>query len=47
MSSAQSKSCCPENVHPTPGIDGPGVQRIVQGQNGELWFSREPFAQLV
>jgi filamentous hemagglutinin len=28
-----------EFVHPTPGISGPGAQRIIQGQGGELYYS--------
>lgn len=32
-----------EYVHPTPGIDGPGPQRIILGQNGEVWYTADHY----
>lgn len=28
-----------EYVHPTPGVNGPGPQRIVTGQGGEIFYT--------
>jgi filamentous hemagglutinin len=28
-----------EFVHPTPGVNGAGLQRIVTGSGGEIWYS--------
>ena len=28
-----------EYVHPTPGVKGPGLQRIVTGRNGEIYYT--------
>jgi guanyl-specific ribonuclease Sa len=28
-----------EYVHPTPGVRGPGSQRIVTGQGGQMWYT--------
>jgi RHS repeat-associated protein len=32
-----------EYVHPTPGIRGPGPQRIVQGRGGELYYTEDHY----
>ena len=32
-----------EFVHPTPGIDGPGPQRIIKGGSGELFYSPDHY----
>ena len=32
-----------EFVHPTPGVRGPGPQRVVQGQGGELFYSPDHY----
>jgi ribonuclease T1 len=32
-----------EFVHPTPGLDGPGPQRIVRGQNGETYYTPDHY----
>ena len=32
-----------EFVHPTKGDNGPGGQRIVQGQNGEVYYSPDHY----
>ncbi|MEX2173721.1 MAG: ribonuclease domain-containing protein [Pirellulaceae bacterium] len=32
-----------EYVHPTPGLGGPGPQRIVAGQNGELYYTPDHY----
>ncbi|HBU68915.1 MAG TPA: hypothetical protein DEE98_00860 [Elusimicrobia bacterium] len=28
-----------EYVHPTPGVNHAGLQRVITGQNGEMWYS--------
>jgi filamentous hemagglutinin len=32
-----------EYVHPTPGVSGAGPQRIVTGQNGELYYTPDHY----
>jgi guanyl-specific ribonuclease Sa len=32
-----------EYVHPTPGLAGPGPQRIVMGQEGEAWYTPDHY----
>lgn len=32
-----------EYVHPTPGLDGPGPQRIVIGAEGEAWYTADHY----
>lgn len=32
-----------EFVHPTPGMSGPGPQRIVTGDNGELYYTPDHY----
>jgi guanyl-specific ribonuclease Sa len=32
-----------EYVHPTPGIAGPGPQRIVRGRNGETYYTPDHY----
>jgi ribonuclease T1 len=32
-----------EYVHPTPGIRGPGPQRIVAGENGEFYYTPDHY----
>jgi len=36
---AQSPGYYREYVHPTPGVNGPGPQRIVVGQGGEMYYT--------
>jgi guanyl-specific ribonuclease Sa len=36
-----------EFVHPTPGITGPGVMRIVTGQNGGMWFTPDHYKTFI
>jgi guanyl-specific ribonuclease Sa len=36
-----------EYVHPTPGVNGPGAQRVIQGQNGELYYSPDHYRTFV
>jgi len=36
-----------EYVHPTPGVNGPGAQRIIQGQNGELYYSPDHYGTFI
>jgi len=32
-----------EWVHPTPGLDGPGPQRIVTGEQGEIYYTPDHY----
>lgn len=32
-----------EYVHPTPGLDGPGPQRVVLGAEGELYYTHDHY----
>jgi guanyl-specific ribonuclease Sa len=32
-----------EYVHPTPGLNGPGPQRIVTGQEGEIYYTADHY----
>lgn len=32
-----------EYVHPTPGINGPGPQRIIIGKEGEIWYTPDHY----
>jgi ribonuclease T1 len=32
-----------EYVHATPGLDGPGPQRVILGQNGELFYTADHY----
>jgi filamentous hemagglutinin len=43
----QPQGCYREYVHPTPGVNGPGAQRIIQGQNGELYYSPDHYRTFV
>lgn len=36
-----------EYVHPTPGIQGPGPQRIVIGAMGELWYTPNHYKSFI
>lgn len=36
-----------EYVHPTPGVNGPGAQRVIQGQSGELYYSPDHYRTFV
>jgi RHS repeat-associated protein len=36
-----------EYVHPTPGSSGPGSQRIVQGQGGELYYTPDHYQTFI
>lgn len=36
-----------EFVHPTPGVKGPGVMRVVTGQNGEMWFTPDHYKTFI
>ncbi|WP_370634880.1 ribonuclease domain-containing protein [Flavobacterium sp. CECT 9288] len=36
-----------EFVHPTPGVSGPGLMRIVTGQNGEVWFTVDHYKSFI
>jgi filamentous hemagglutinin len=33
-----------EYVHPTPGISGPGAQRVVTGANGEIYYTPDHYS---
>ena len=32
-----------EYVHPTPGVSGPGPQRIVVGKSGEMYYTADHY----
>lgn len=36
-----------EYVHPTPGISGPGPQRIIVGEGGELYYTPDHYRSFV
>lgn len=36
-----------EFVHPTPGVDGPGPQRVVIGEQGEIYYSPDHYHSFV
>jgi guanyl-specific ribonuclease Sa len=36
-----------EYVHPTPGINGPGAQRVVVGQGGEIYYTPDHYGTFV
>ncbi|MFE4111437.1 VENN motif pre-toxin domain-containing protein, partial [Kosakonia sp. YIM B13611] len=36
-----------EYVHPTPGIDGPGPQRIVVGKEGEMYYTPDHYETFI
>ena len=36
-----------EYVHPTPGITGPGAQRVVTGQGGEAYYSPDHYRTFI
>ncbi len=36
-----------EYVHPTPGIGGPGPQRVVLGENGEVFYTPDHYLSFV
>lgn len=36
-----------EYVHPTPGVTGPGPQRIIQGQGGELYYTPDHYGTFI
>ena len=36
-----------EYVHPTPNVRGPGPQRIVIGENGELFFTADHYSTFI
>lgn len=36
-----------EYVHPTPGIDGPGVQRVIVGHDGEIYYSPDHYKSFI
>lgn len=40
---------CDENeyVHPTPGVDGPGPQRIVVGKCGEMYYTADHYEAFI
>ena len=36
-----------EFVHPTPGVNGPGPQRIIRGQGGELYYTPDHYGSFI
>jgi filamentous hemagglutinin len=39
----QSAGYYTEYVHPTPGVSGPGPQRVVTGQGGEIYYTPDHY----
>ncbi|QDT16515.1 ribonuclease domain-containing protein [Alienimonas californiensis] len=39
----QSRGYYKEYVHPTPGVDGPGPQRLVIGAGGDVWYTPDHY----
>lgn len=44
---AQPPGYYTEFVHPTPGMNGPGVQRVIRGQGGEFYYSPDHYARFI
>ncbi|UFI47588.1 ribonuclease domain-containing protein [Pseudomonas savastanoi] len=42
-SAAETAGYYTEYVHPTPGIVGPGPQRIVVGKGGEMYYTADHY----
>lgn len=40
---AKSAGYYREWVHPTPGLSGPGPQRVVTGKDGEAWYTHDHY----
>jgi RHS repeat-associated protein len=36
-----------EFVHPTPGVNGPGPQRVITGQGGELYYTPDHYGTFI
>jgi filamentous hemagglutinin len=36
-----------EFVHPTPGVSGPGPQRVIQGQGGEMFYTPDHYGTFI
>ena len=36
-----------EYVHPTPGVEGPGAQRLVIGQEGEIYYTPDHYRTFI
>ncbi|MDC3958221.1 hypothetical protein KEG38_30460 [Polyangium jinanense] len=36
-----------EYVHPTPGVSGPGPQRIVVGDGGEIYYTPDHYGSFI
>jgi len=43
----QSPGYYTEYVHPTPGVNGPGPQRIVTGQGGEFYYTPDHYRTFI
>jgi filamentous hemagglutinin len=43
----QSSGYYREYVHPTPGVNGPGPQRVVVGQGGEMFYSPDHYRTFI
>ncbi|MBX3060405.1 MAG: guanyl-specific ribonuclease Sa [Anaerolineae bacterium] len=44
---SQPKGYYTEYVHPTPGVQGPGPQRVVTGQGGEIYFTPNHYKRFI
>lgn len=40
---AKPKGYYHEYVHPTPGVSGPGPQRVVAGEAGDMWYTHDHY----
>lgn len=36
-----------EFVHPTPGVNGPGPQRVITGQGGEMYYTPDHYQTFI
>jgi filamentous hemagglutinin len=44
---AQPQGYYREWVHPTPGVNGPGAQRVVTGAGGEMYFTPDHYKTFI
>jgi guanyl-specific ribonuclease Sa len=44
---AQAPGYYREYVHPTPGISGPGPQRVIVGQGGEMFYTPDHYQTFI
>jgi guanyl-specific ribonuclease Sa len=44
---AQPQGYYREYVHPTPGVSGPGPQRVITGQGGEMFYTPDHYQTFI